>query len=214
MSNFVSRVIQLDDEQMLVTGFDPVGETLTVMRGYNNTPIETHAKFTHVFPTTDQLGLSRIANYATVSGPPRSSKDVTPPVVTIDTDAAGDHQPDFRDLHLSRHGRFDAHQRDRVHDQLGCASFTVAGSPGRFHGACSRHTYFSIGRHRFARKRRIVARFQLDCRFAATYGEHHQFASVNHQHVLRPLLHSRAPITSRQPTSSFSKPASMALLSP
>ena len=83
MSSFVSRVIQLDDEQMLVTGFNLAAETLTVQRGYNNTMPEPHDKFTHVFPVTDQLGLNRVTNNTTDIGASTFIKDIEPPVVTI-----------------------------------------------------------------------------------------------------------------------------------
>jgi hypothetical protein len=85
MSNFVSRVIQLDDEQMLITAFDPnpANPTLTVERGYNSTTAAAHVKFTHIFPTTDQLGLQRVVNHTTAIGASTFIKDVTPPTVTI-----------------------------------------------------------------------------------------------------------------------------------
>ncbi len=83
MSNFVSRVVQLDDEEMLITGFNLAASTLTVQRGYNNTTAATHVKFTHVFPTTDQLGLDRVVNHTTDIGASTFIKDVTPPTVSI-----------------------------------------------------------------------------------------------------------------------------------
>ena len=83
MSNFVSRVIQLDDEQMLITGFNLAAGTLTVQRGFNNTMPEPHDKFTHVFPTTDQLGLNRVSNNTTDIGASTFIKDIVPPMVSI-----------------------------------------------------------------------------------------------------------------------------------
>src|SRR5262249_22632977 len=80
MSTFVGRTVQIDDEQMLITAFDPVALTLTVVRGVTKAP---HDKFTHIFPTIDQLGLARAVNDTTDIGASTFIKDVTPPTVNI-----------------------------------------------------------------------------------------------------------------------------------
>jgi len=53
-----SYVIQIDSEQMLVTNAS--GNTLSVTRGYNGTPVTSHSLGARVFFATDQTGAPRV----------------------------------------------------------------------------------------------------------------------------------------------------------
>jgi hypothetical protein len=57
-----SYLIQIDGEQMLVTGVDTVANTLTVVRAVNGTRAAAHGRNAQVFLATDQRGLPRVVN--------------------------------------------------------------------------------------------------------------------------------------------------------
>ena len=63
-----SDVIQIDQEQMLVTSVDVTANTLTVQRGYNGTMANSHAGNAGVFLATDQSGQPRVVNGQTSIG--------------------------------------------------------------------------------------------------------------------------------------------------
>jgi hypothetical protein len=91
--------IQVDGEQMLVTSVNLSTNTLTVQRGYNNTPIASHNSGAGVFLATDQRGQSRpVAAPAPAQQPDIGAFQTQPAIlVTTASDAVGHTGVSLRD---------------------------------------------------------------------------------------------------------------------